>query len=555
MAILNVTLNLLSNNSFVKAAGDIKFVNSSLKETGGILDDIAKKEDRLKKIQIFSGLSTISTNVFSSLKSISDSVERTVGKVGEFASQGDRISKTSRLVGLSVKDYQAFDQAARHAGISTEEMDGALKRFNVNLGKAKSGDSKAFKIFDSILGGQDLSKFKDSTSLLKAVADGYSKLSTAEEKAFVSQELFGRSGLKMSELLGEGGEKLQKNLDSGYTGFSEQGAKDAEGFNDALQDMNGTINSIKISVMEGLFPIFTDLFKTVQGFVKENGSEIKKHVLTIFGSVSNLVKSLLPKIPSILESVINIIDVIGPWIPAIGAGIIALLPAISQIVIGIMAIKPVIGGIAAAISGPILGGIALVVAAVVSWGIAIKSIYDNWDMLKSFIVDDVGGAIIDFGNKFIAVAGWIWDGFKSIFIDPWINFFKALPDAISDLWEGFKTGISEIGNLLYDTFIGSVKSAVSGIKNIIKGFPLFDKIFGDDNKPLLSGISSASAAPEPGSSSGSLGASVARSVSESHTTTTSRFAVDFTNMPRGVQVTPPAQGDFDWSRGYVLGGV
>lgn len=555
MAILNVTLNLLSNNSFVKAAGDIKFVNSSLKETGGILDDIAKKEDHLKKIQIFSGLSTISTNVFSSLKSISDSVERTVGKIGEFASQGDRIAKTSRLVGLSVKDYQAFDQAARHAGMTTEEIDGALKRFNVNLGKARGGDSKSFKIFDSILGGKKLSEFKDSTSLLSAVADGYAKLGSAEQKAFVSQELFGKSGLKMTELLQDGGENLKNQLNSAIPGFSEQGVKDAEEFNDALQDMNGTIGSIKISVMEGLFPVFTDLFKTVQSFVKENGSEIKKHLLTIFGSVSNLVKSLLPKIPSILESVIGMLDTVGPWIPAIATGIVALLPALSQIVIGVMAIKPVIGGIAAVISGPILGGIALVVAAVVSWGIAIKSIYDNWDMLKSFIIDDVGGAIIDFGNKFIAVAGWIWDGFKSIFINPWINFFKALPDAISDLWEGFKTGISEIGNLLYDTFIGSVKSAVSGIKSIIKSFPLFDKIFGDDDKPLLGGISSASAVSEPGSSSSSLGASVARSVSESHTTTTSRFSVDFKNMPRGVQVTPPEQGDFDWSRGYVLGGV
>ena len=265
---------------------------------------------------------------------------------------------------------------------------------------------------------------------------------------------------------------------------------------------------------------------------------------------------MLPKIPVILEKIVGIVDVIGPWIPAILGGLIAILPAIGQIAIGIFAIKPIIFGIVSAITGPVLGGITLVVAAVVSWGIAIKSIYDNWDMLKSFIVDDVGGAIIDFGNKFIAVAGWIWDGFKSIFIDPWINFFKALPDAISDLWEGFKTGISEIGNLLYDTFIGSVKSAISGIKSIVKSIPFFDKIFGDNDKPLLPDISSASAAPGSSSSSySSLGSSVARSVSESHTTTTSRFAVDFTNMPRGVQVTPPSQGDFDWSRGYVLGGV
>ena len=147
----------------------------------------------------------------------------------------------------------------------------------------------------------------------------------------------------------------------------------------------------------------------------------------------------------------------------------------------------------------------------------------------------------------------MWDGFVSIFVDPWLNFFKALPDAISDLWEGFKTGISEIGNLLYDTFIGSVKSAVSGIKSILKGVPVLGNLFGGDDQPLISDISSASAAPE--TSSSSLGASVAQTVRESHTTTTSRFAVDFKNMPRGVQVTPPEQGDFDWSRGYVLGGV
>lgn len=552
MAILNVTLNLLSNNSFVKAAGDIKVVNSSLGATNDILDSISKKEDRLKKMQFFSGLSTISTNVFSSLKTISDGVGRTIEKFNEYASQGDRIAKTSRLVGLSVKDYQAFSQAAQHAGMSTEEMDGALKRFNVNLGKARGGDSKAFKIFDSILGGKKISEFKDSSSLLAAVADGYEKLGSAEQKAFVSQELFGKTGLKMTELLQDGGEKLKNRLDYAIPGFSDQGAKDAEAFKDALQDMNGEIGYLKISVMEGLFPVFTDLFGTIKSFVKENGTEIKGHLLTIFGSVGTFVKSLLPKIPPILESIIGIVDKIGPWIPAITAGVFALLPALSQMVIGVMAIKPIIGGIVAIISGPLLGGVALVVGAVVSWGIAIKSIYDNWDMLKSFIVDDVGGAIIDFGNKFIAVANWIWDGFKSIFIDPWINFFKVLPQMVSDLWNGFKKVIPEIGNLLYDTFVGSVKSAISGIKGVLKSVPFLDKIFGDDEASLLNGISSASAAPE---SSSSLGATVARSISESRTTTTSRFSVDFTNMPRGVQVTPPEQGDFDWSRGYVLGGL
>ena len=553
MAFLNVSLNLLSGNSFTKVAGDLNIINSSLGKTAGILDSVKGKISTLQKFQGFAAAGTLVKNVAMGVKSIAVSVENLVGSVGGFASQGDRIAKTSRLVGLSVKDYQAFDQAARHAGMSTEEMDSALKKFNVNLGKAKSGDEKAFKVIDAILGGKDIAGFKDTTSLLKAVAEGYTKLGSAEQKAMVSQELFGKSGLKMSELLKNGGEDLQKQLDSATSGFSEQGAKDAEAFDDALQDMRETINSIKISVMEGLFPIFTDLFKVVQNFIKLNGTKIKGYLLTIADAVGNVVKALLPKIPAILEQIVSIIDVIGPWVPAILGGLIAMLPAISQIAIGIFAIKPIIIGIVSVISGPVLAGILLVVAAVVSWGSAIKSVYDNWDMLKSFIVDDVWGAIKDFGNQFVEVAKWMWSGFKSIFIDPWWNFFTALPGAISDLWEGFKTGISEIGNLLYDTFIGSVKSAVSGIKSIVKGIPVLGNLFGDDDQPSIRDISSTSAAS--GSSSSSLGASVAQAVSESHTTTTSRFAVDFKNMPRGVQVTAPDHGDFDYSRGYVLAGI
>lgn len=546
MAFLNVSLNLLSGNSFVKAADDVKIFNSNLKNSSGILDDLKKKIGFSQKIIGLASASTLITNFSSGVKSAVMNVERLVDKIGEYANQGDRIAKTSRLVGLSVKDYQAFDQAARHAGMSTEEMDNALKRFNVNLGKAKAGDDKSFKVFDAILGGKNISDFKDSTSLLAAVADGYAKLGSAEQKAMVSQELFGKSGLKMSELLKNGGEDLKKQLESAVPGFSDQGAKDAEAFNDALQDMRGIIKSIKISVMEDLFPVFTDLFGTVQGFIKDNGPKIKEQIGFVAGKVVDFVKGVLPYIPKVLNVVVGLVDLIGPGVLAVLGGFTAILGAIVPLI-------PALMGAVSVISGPLLVGVLGAVVGFVAWGKTIYSIIDNLDMLKSFIVDDVWGAIKDFGNQFVEVAKWMWGGFKSIFIDPWWNFFTSLPGVISDLWEGFKTGISEIGNLLYDTFIGSVKSAISGIKSIVKGIPVLGNLFGDDDQPSIRDISSASASS--GSSSSSLGASVAQAVSESHTTTTSRFAVDFKNMPRGVQVTAPDHGDFDYSRGYVLAGM
>lgn len=544
MAILNVALNLLSHNTFRKAAGDVKVLNATLGDTGGVLDRLKGKMDLTHKMMGFASASVLVSNFASGVKSAVGAVENLVGKVGAFAEQGDRIAKTSRLVGLSVKDYQAFGAAAKHAGLSTEEMDSALKKFNVNLGKARSGDKNAFRAFDAILGGRSLSEFKDSTSLLKEIANGYTNLASAEQKAFVSQELFGRSGMKMTELLSGGGDKLQKLFDDYEAlggGFSEKGAKDAEAFDDALQDMRGSIESIKISVMQDLFPTFTDLFQTVQGFIKESGPQIKQQVGVIVGSVGNLVKSTLPYIPKVLGTVVKLVDIIGPGVIAIGAGFAGVLGVVLPIVPSLMAA-------ASLISGPLVAGIGLAVVGFVAWKKAITSIIDNFDLLKSFIVDDIGGAIKDFGDKFVAVAGWIWNGFKSIFVEPWLEFFKSLPSMVSDLWSSFKSGVSELGEFLRDTFIRSVGSAVSGIKSILKNVPVIGSLF-EEEAPVAYGEPDVERLRES-----TLGATAARSVTESRVTTTSRFAVDFKNMPRGVTVAPPDKGDFDWSRGYVLDG-
>lgn len=548
----------MANSLLVKLGftTDKQSVTSAVSGIDGISNAVSGLHRKMKQTIAVAGIVAFGAGIKNIAASIKNTVTQGFEFAEEFAKTGDKIAKTSRLVGLSVKDYQAFASAAQHAGMSTEEMDSALKKFNVNLGKARSGDKTSLKMFDAILGGKSIFSFKDSTSLIAAIANGYQKLGSAEQKAFVSQELFGRSGLKMSELLSQGDEGIKKlisDFESHGGGFTEEGAKNAEAFDDALQDMRETINSLKVSVAQELFPTFIDLFKTIQNFVKDNRDALLPVVREIFGKVGDFVKSLLPQIPKILNTVLSVVQAIGPGVIFIVGAVVPLLPAIGQILFGLWQILPIIKVIGAAIGGPVLGYVALVVAAVVSWGIAIKSVYDNFDLLKSFIVDDVLGAIKDFGNQFVEVAKWMWGGFKSIFIDPWWNFFTALPDAISDLWECFKTGVSEIGNLLYDTFIGSVKSAVSGIKSIVKGIPVLGNLFGDDDQPSIRDISSASAVS--GSSSSSLGASVAQAVSESHTTTTSRFAVDFKNMPRGVQVTAPDHGDFDYSRGYVLAGM
>lgn len=525
---------------------------------GGVVDKVKVKFDGLKNA--WKGFGETANSVLKlktgveALGGITAKVkagfEQAYGFAESYAVTGDRIAKTSRLLGMSVKEYQAFTSAASHAGMATTEMDAALRKLSVNVGKARAGDATTKKMFSALL-PKDLSAYKTNAELISALSDSYAKLSNAEQRAFVSQSLFGESGLKMSELLSGGGEGIQKLLDDFEAhggGFSEEGARNAEAFNDELQNMKETFDSLRVSVAQELFPVFTEMFGKVGKVIRENGTKIKELLAGFAGIVAGIASAL----PGILDVVVKIFDFLGPEFVAFVGLVGSLIAPVTMLLVsfgGILGVLsslvPVITGIVAGIGTvlsvllPILPVIGLIVAAVVSWGLVIKEIYDNWDMLCSFIVDDVWGAIKGVGSAFY-----------SFVIEPFVNFFKVLPGAVSNLVEQFFVGISQIAKMIarlasgiYDAIVGAVRGAWDSVKSFMSNLPVVGGLF--DGEPAES-VSSGAA--------GNLSAGVGKMVESSSSTTTHRFAVDFTGMPKGVTVTPPDSGDFDWSRGYTLAG-
>lgn len=525
---------------------------------GGVVDKVKVKFDGLKNA--WKGFGETANSVLKlktgveALGGITAKVkagfEQAYGFAESYAATGDRIAKTSRLLGMSVKEYQAFTSAASHAGMATTEMDAALRKLSVNVGKARAGDATAKKMFSALL-PKDLSAYKTNAELISALSDSYAKLSNAEQKAFVSNSLFGESGLKMSELLSGGGEGIRKLLDDFGAhggGFSEEGARNAEAFNDELQNMKETFDSLRVSVAQELFPVFTEMFGKVGEVIRENGPKIKELLAGFAGIVAGIASAL----PGILDVVVKIFDFLGPEFVAFVGLVGSLIAPVTMLLVsfgGILGVLsslvPVITGIVAGIGTvlsvllPIFPVIGLIVAAVVSWGLVIKEIYDNWDMLCSFIVDDVWGAIKGVGSAFY-----------SFIIEPFVNFFKVLPGAVSNLVEQFFIGISEIAKMIarlasgiYDAIVGAVRGAWDSVKSFMSNLPVIGGLF--DGEPAES-VSSGAA--------GNLSAGVGKMVESSSSTTTHRFAVDFTGMPKGVTVTPPESGDFDWSRGYTLAG-
>ena len=476
-----------STNQEVKSLREnITGIGDSFKKVHGELTKFAHSQ---KWMNITSLTQGVIGGVSGVAKNLKTAFATTFNFMDQFAAEGDKVAKSARLVGLSVKDYQAFAFAAERSGMALQTFDSGIKKFSANLGKARSGDRIANEMFGSLLPGK-LSDYKDEREVLVAMSESYTKLSAAQ-KNFVTQQIFGRGASQFSELLGSGASgvgELLKRYDELGGGFDDETAKRAETFKDLLTDIKVTFNSMRILVGTELLPVFNEMFESITKYFVKNRGELQKTFRDFGKEFVGGLKQIIPKIPAFIVGVSKvvswigkIVDYIGPINAIIGGSILASLGSILTIVTSLVGL---IGGPAFVA----ITGVSILLVEIVS---IVKQIYDNWDLLKI-----------------------------------------AVKDLINDMREGF-AGLEKI--------IGD--AITNGIRKAVRAVPLLGKMIFSDVK-----------FDEP---TGNLISD--KNIEEmerfKNRTVTNRFSVDFKNVPRGVKVTPPKTGDFDFSFGSVLGGV
>jgi hypothetical protein len=191
------------------------------------------------------------------------------------------------------------------------------------------------------------------------------------------------------------------------------------------------------------------------------------------------------------------------------AGVIiggAILTAVGAVGVAVSAVGAAFGGVIVA-AAPILGIVALAGAGIAAWGVAIKSVYDNFDMLKSFVAEDVFGA---FKSGIAQVTNDFFDMFASI--ADWVAKLPVIGEKLAggtgDWWRSQK----------FDT--GSFATVDS------QAIPM-----GESN--------------------------VAEATGTTPTASSSSLTVDFRGVPRGTKITPSNNFDYnniDYSAGYAFGG-
>lgn len=527
-----IGLAVTGQNDVTKAVTN---VGSFVEKAAGGVDLLNKKMSAIGVGVAFQSTVTAVHAIGDAFGAAKDVIVGTASSMYDFvasaANNADKIRKFSRLLGMSAVELQQIRSAGQDAGLSIESVDAAMQKFSINTGKAAAGEKAQLDVFNAlgVATKNADGSIRSQMDLLLDVSDAYSKLTNAQDKNRISQELFGRSGVQMSGLLEGGSESLRKQFEAFNArggGISNDMAQNGENFAHSIQFAGEALNSIKNGIVAGMIPAVTTVADNITKFVVENREEIDEITTKIGGSLTGMIGDVAKAAPTILSAVSKIagfvsaiIDFTGPWIPTVVAfaGVVggALLTAVTAIGTVVATIGPVLTGTiipaitgtilpaivsVAAAAAPVLGIVGLIAAAVVSWGIAIKSVYDNWDMLKSFIVDDVGGAIMEFIDSVTA----------------------AFKNSISFILTGIADALQTMSSipLIGDKF-ASASSFVRGLTNQISD----------------AGGSAAAANYTGGKSS------------------QSGLKVDFSGMPAGVTVTPSSNFDYgsiDYTTGYAF---
>ena len=179
----------------------------------------------------------------------------------------DDIGKTADRTGIAAEQLQALRLGAVESGASVEDLNKAIEKFAKNIGDVVvKGTGEATYALDKMgIQLRNNSGFlKTNDELLTEVVAGIAKLGQESEKASILQSLFGRAGIKMNQVFGDGAEGLAHwNKTAREMGIIIDGRaiKAVEGFNDRFAELkfmvSGLVNQTFAALAPGLDNMIT----------------------------------------------------------------------------------------------------------------------------------------------------------------------------------------------------------------------------------------------------------------------------------------------------------
>lgn len=176
----------------------------------------------------------------------------------------DAVGKVSLRTGLAIETIQALEQAAIESGASTEETRKGFEKFARSVGDASRGLKTQADIFDDL--GVEIrdsnGNVKDLDTILRDTAQGIALLGSESEKATALANLFGRAGIKLSEVFRGGAEGIDEFVSKAQAlgiVLDQQAIDNVQAFNDSFSILSAQLRTVKDKVFAELTPVLNNV--------------------------------------------------------------------------------------------------------------------------------------------------------------------------------------------------------------------------------------------------------------------------------------------------------
>lgn len=392
------------------------------------------------------------------------------------ASYGDEVAKSARVIGLTTEELQSYRFAFDRAGISQGELSSSLEIFNKLLGSAQEGTGAASDTLKQL--GISLTdangKFRGTSQLMPEILDALKGIDNEATRARIATDLFGRSGIRMGTAFANGSEELRELLkEAEELGgvMTDEDAKKAEAFTDALTNVNLAFKGIQNRLGVAFFDTFTKLITTFTDLIKANKEIIDSNLKSFFDGAIWVVNQFIRVLGTLFGWIDKVAQLMGGWsntikIVGIAIGVLMALKFIPWVIAATAAIK-------ALNIAMLLNPAGLITAAIVALGTAIILLIEDiyqWVAGNESAIGDLLGSWEDFKNKFIGYITGAVDYVKNKFNEVSESISGAFNSAIESV-KGYFKGLFDDVTAFVDKIIGvftSLKDKVSNIFGSVK---------------------------------------------------------------------------------------
>ena len=224
----------------------------------------------------------------------------------------------SKVLGVSAGNLQALQHAAAQAGVSAEELNGALMRMSANIGDAIiKGTGPAKDAFDRLGVSLDTVARQRPDQQFQTLAKALAGVQNGAERAALATDLFGKGMAGKALEVAKGFEEADNKLRQLGLRLTDMDVAGLDMAGDAVDELASLFDSSLKKAVADLAPVILGIVKTIKDAIEAAGG-----FEVVWGNIKDAIKTALN-----IAIFLGAILAIGKMVTIVGSLVVAIRTA------------------------------------------------------------------------------------------------------------------------------------------------------------------------------------------------------------------------------------